>query len=128
MAAFTTAAIVGAAVVGAAATVYSVNRQRKAAREQAARIDQQEREAKAQAKVVARERASLDAARDEGGADIRLGRGDGAAPTATGGAGAGAGAATSRTGSVGARVGGVGNQQAAGGMGQPGRASRRVGL
>lgn len=122
MAAFTTAAIVGAAVVGAAATVYSVNQQKKAAKEQARRIDQQ----KQQAKVEARERAGLDAARDESGADIRLGRGDGAAPTATGGAGAGA--ATSRTGSVGARVGGVGNQRAAGGMGQPGRASRRVGL
>jgi len=36
MAAFTTAAIIGAAVVGAAATVYSVNQQKKAARQQVA--------------------------------------------------------------------------------------------
>lgn len=118
MAAFTTAAIVGAAVVGAAATVYSVNQQREAAEEQARRLHK--------AKVEARERAALDAARDESGADIRLGRGDEDAHTATGGAGQGA--ATSRTGSVGARVGGVWNQRAAGGMGQAGRASRRVGL
>ena len=112
------AAIVGAAILGGAATVYGVNQQKQAAKEQARRIKQQEQQA--------RERAGMEAARDESGADIRLGRGAGAAPTATGGAGYGA--ATSRTGSVGARVGGVGNQRAAGGMGQAGRASRRVGL
>ena len=122
MAAFTTAAIVGAAVVGAAATAYSVNKQKQAAKEQARRVAQQQQ----QAKLESRNRAVLDAARDESGADIMLGRGVGAAPAATDGAGQGA--ATSRTGSVGARVGGIGNQRAAGGMGQAGRASRRVGL
>ena len=118
MAAFTTAAIIGAAVVGAAATVYSVNQQKKAARQQVARLNRQEQQA--------RERARLAVARDETGADIRLGRGEGAAPTAT--AGAGQGAATSRTGSVGARVGGVGTPRPVGGIGQSSRASRRVGL
>ena len=106
-------AIVGAALLGAASTAYSVNKQKQAAQEQARRIDRQER----QAKIEARERAGLDAARNDSGADIKLGRGDGAAPTATGAAGQGA--ATSRTGSVGARVGG---------MGRAGSASRRVGL
>lgn len=116
------AAIVGAAVLGAASTVYSVNKQKQAAKDQARRLAQQEQ----RAKIEAREIAGLDAVRDESGADIRLGRGDGAVSTATGGAGQGG--ATSRTGSVGARVGGVRNQRAVGGMGQAGRASRRVGL
>lgn len=113
MAAFTTAAIVGAAVVGAAATGYAVTQQKRAAKRQARMIERQEE----QAKLEARERAGLDAARDDTGADIRLGRGEGAAPSTTGGAGQGA--STRRAGAVGARVGG---------MGQPARASRRVGL
>lgn len=96
-------ALVGKAVLGAAATVYSVNQQKKAAKNQAARLEQQEREAK----EAAREQAALDAARDDAGADIALGRGD-ATVTPTSGT-AGGGAATSRAGAVGARVGGLGD-------------------
>lgn len=121
MAAFTTMAIVGAAVVGAAATVHSVGQQKKAAKAQAAAIKKQETEA--------RERASLDAARDETGADIKLGRGT--ASTAASDGGAGGGAATSRDGSVTGRVGGVNAGGMAGGLsgqGKKNRASKRVGL
>ena len=110
MAAFTTAAIVGAAVVGAAATVYSVNEQRKASKRQFKRIEKQEKriEKKEQeAKEVAREQASLDAARDDAGADINLGRGDATVTPVSGEASYGG--ATSRDGAVGARVGGLGN-------------------
>lgn len=107
------AAIVGSALLGSAATAYSVQQQKKAAQKQTRRLKQQEE----QAKTEARERAGLDAARDESGAAIQLGRGE-AATQATS-TGAGSGGATSRDGSVGARVGG---------MGQPGRMSRRVGL
>jgi len=103
MAAFTTAAIVGAAVVGAAATVYSVNEQKKAAKKQDRRIEKKEQEAK----EVAREQASLDAARDDAGADINLGRGDATVTPVSGEASYGG--ATSRDGAVGARVGGLGN-------------------
>ena len=74
------AAVVGAAVLGAGATAYSVNKQKKTAKEQARQVERQEE----QAKIEARERALLDAARDEGGADIKLGRekrGDVAQPT-----------------------------------------------
>jgi hypothetical protein len=102
MAAFTTMAIVGAAVVGAAATVHSVKQQKKAARKQVAGINQQERDAK----EAAREQAGLDAARDDTGADIKLGRGDATVTPASGAAGEGG--ATSRPGAVGARVGGLG--------------------
>lgn len=97
------AAIIGSAVLGGVSTAYSVVQQKKAANKQAARIDQQEREAK----EAAREQAGLDAARDDAGADIKLGRGD-ATVTPTSGA-AGSGGATSRAGAVGARVGGLGD-------------------
>lgn len=115
-------AIVGAAVLGAASTVYSVNRQKKAANRQAARVDEQEK----QAKIEARERAGLGEARDESGADIRLGRGDGAAKTSS--VGSVLPAATSRTGAVGSRVGGITSQKPAGGLGKLGRAVRGIGL
>ena len=100
------AAIVGAAVLGAAGTAYSVNQQKKAAKDQERRIRQQEE----QAKTEAREAALLDAARDKGGADIKLGREKSvatapAAPTAP--------ATTTRTGAVAGRVGGVGKPQPA---------------
>ncbi len=108
------AAIVGAAVLGAAGTAYSVNRQKKAAREQARRIAQQEQ----QARLEAQEQAGLDAPRHDGGADIKLGRSD-ASASAPATRGAGKGAATTRPGAVGTRVGGLGS---------PSKASRRIGL
>lgn len=120
MAAFTTMAIVGAAVVGAASTVHSVNQQKKAAKAQAAAIKKQE--------TAALERASLDAARDETGADIKLGRGT-ASTVASGGSDDGA--ATSRGGSVTGRVGGISESGMAvglSGQGKKNRASKRVGL
>jgi len=108
MAALTTIALVGAAAVGAAATVHSVNQQRKAAKKQAAQI----KKSREQQITEAKERAKVDAARDETGAVIQLGR-DRASRAATGTA-AGAGAGTNRQGSVSARVGGVAPQQSAG--------------
>lgn len=124
------AAIVGAAVLGAAGTAYSVNQQKKAARAQARRIDQQEE----QAKIEARESALLDASRDEGGADIKLGR-EKSAAAAQPATGTISGAVTSRTGAVGSRVGGVGGQQSTGGnkrvggfLLNPSKAARRIGL
>ena len=95
-------AAVGAAVLGAASTAYSVNKQKKAAKDQARQVERQEE----QAKIEARERALLDAARDEGGADVKLGRekkGDVAQPTLE----PVPGAATSRPHTVVSRVGGV---------------------
>ena len=124
------AAIVGAAVLGAAGTAYSVNQQKKAARAQSRRIDQQEE----QAKIEARESALLDASRDEGGADIKLGREKSAAAAqpVTGTAPA---AATTRAGAVAGRVGGVGGQQSTGGSKRvggfllnPSKVARRLGF
>ena len=112
------AAIVGAAVLGAASTAYSVNKQKKAAQEQARRVAQQEQ----QAKLESQERAGLDAPRYEGGADIKLGRSD-ATASAPATSGAGNGAATSRPGSVGHSVGGLG-RPSRGGLGKPIKASR----
>jgi len=106
MAAFTTAAIVGAAVVGAAATVYSVNEQRKASKRQFKRIEKQEKRIEKK-EQEAKEFARLDAARDDTGADINLGRGDATVTPVSGEASDGV--ATSRDGAVGARVGGLGN-------------------
>ena len=118
------AAIVGAAVLGGAATVYSVNQQKKAAKKQIARINQQEREAK----EAAREQAAIDKARDDAGANIALGRGDAAVTPTTGAAGDGA--ATSRAGAVGARVGGLGDASngVGGAMRRGKRPSASVGL
>ena len=125
------AAIVGAAVLGAAGTAYSVNQQKKAAKDQERRIRQQEE----QAKTEAREAALLDAARDKGGADIKLGREKSAVVVQPTG-GAVSGAATTRTGAVAGRVGGVGGQQStgggkrrpAGGLLNPSKAARWIGL
>lgn len=99
------AAVVGAAVLGAASTAYSVNKQKKAAKAQARQVERQEE----QAKIEARESALLDAARDEGGADIKLGRekkGEAAQPTLE----PVPGAATSRPHTLVSRVGGVRGQ------------------
>lgn len=116
------AAIVGAAVLGAAGTAYSVNKQKKAAKEQERRIAQQEQ----QARLETQEQAGLDAPRYEGGADIKLGRSDTSA-SAPATSGAGQGAATTRDGAVGAQVGGLGSP-GKGGLGKPSKASRRIGL
>ena len=121
MAALTTAAIIGAAVVGTAATVHSVNQQKKAARKQEAAINKQTEDAK----IAAKNEAGLDAARLEGGADVKLGRGAATATPTSGGAGQGG--ATNRNGSVSARVGGVKPNKKAGLMsGQS--TSGRIGL
>ena len=123
------AAIVGAAVLGAAGTAYSVNQQKKAAKDQERRIRQQEE----QAKTEAREAALLDAARDKGGADIKLGREKSVVTTTA--APAAPAAATTRTGAVAGRVGGVGGQQSTGGnkrvggfLLNPSKAARRLGF
>ena len=124
------AAIVGAAVLGAAGTAYSVKQQKKAARAQSRRVDQQEE----QAKIEARESALLDASRDKGGADIKLGR-EKSAAAAQPVAGTVSGAATTRPGAVAGRVGGVGGQQSTGGnkrvggfLLNPSKAARWIGF
>lgn len=111
-------AVVGAAVLGAASTVYSINKQKQAAKDQAKQVAQQEQ----QARLETQEQAGLDAPRYDGGADIKLGRSEGSkSSTETGGAGQGA--ATTRDGSVGAQVGGLGSP-GKGGLGKPSKAPR----
>lgn len=98
-------ALAGAALLGAGSTVYQTVQQNKANREQSARLDQQETEA--------RELASLDTSREDTGADISLGQDDSTA-TRRRRTGAGRGATTSRAGSVGSRVGGLGTSPSRG--------------
>jgi hypothetical protein len=94
MAAFTTAALVGAAVVGTAATIKSVNQQKQAARQQEDRLDQQETEAKELAKVKD--------TREDTGATVKLGSDE---ATAAGVTSVGGGTGTSRSGSTRSRIG-----------------------
>lgn len=117
----TTAALVGGLVLSAAATGAQTVMSRQQAKKQDKRIAAQER----QARIEARERSLLDGAREDTGADVQLGREE-AAAAATGSA-AGTGGATSRSGSVGARVGGVRKKRPAAGMTGP-SVSSRIGL
>jgi uncharacterized protein HemX len=103
MAALTTA-IIGAAIIGAGATAYSVSQQKSAARKQERRLAAQE----AEAKRIARNEASINN-REDGGADVKLGRED-ATVTETG-TGAGSGGASDRTGAVSSRIGGLGKKK-----------------